>query len=183
MARTPKAQRCIYEEGGRVCPFPGTGTPRLCQPHRVALLDAARVPDPAELLAHWVRGFVSGRPVSPQETIDLLSQWFKDRGQGPRVHRVPHRVRDPVDPRRAEGPRRAQRAASDLDAIAHAMARQVLGFTANEPLTREQIQDRRRRLARQHHPDLAHTAAARVAATRDMASINAAADTLLAAVR
>lgn len=54
-------------------------------------------------------------------------------------------------------------------------ARDILGFSPNEPLTREQVQRRRRELARRYHPDRGGGAQANAR----MVAINEAADTLL----
>src|SRR5689334_6503059 len=52
-------------------------------------------------------------------------------------------------------------------------SREVLGFAATAALTKEQVKDRRRELAKQHHPD-------RGGSVETMQRINAAADILLA---
>jgi hypothetical protein len=55
-------------------------------------------------------------------------------------------------------------------------ARKVIGFAPNETLTLEMIKDRRKTLARKHHPD-------RGGSLAKMQAINAAADVLESAVR
>jgi hypothetical protein len=52
------------------------------------------------------------------------------------------------------------------------MARQELGFQPREPLVAADVEQRRKQLARKHHPDLGGSVAR-------MASINQAADLLL----
>lgn len=54
-------------------------------------------------------------------------------------------------------------------------ARQALGFAAKEPLTEEVVKDRRKQLARKHHPD-------RGGSVQRMMTINNAADVLLASL-
>lgn len=67
--------------------------------------------------------------------------------------------------------------ADDSERIARdvALARQVMGFAASEPLTEEVITARKRALAKKHHPD-------RGGSVEKMATINNAADVLMASL-
>jgi hypothetical protein len=134
--------------------------------------------------------FLQGRPINAEATIgavdSLIGQWSGNNyhpevGTGETEDSVHRRDRGGAPsgrgqrpwwaPGPAEGPtaddgyaqqRRTERA-----------ARQVMGFTASEVLTADQIKDRKKTLAKRFHPDRPS------GSTEKMIAVNRAADTLL----
>lgn len=185
----PRRKRCTFKEHGRRCPRDGDGDPPLCRPHMLALAEATRPRSPVDVLTSALGDFMAGRRINAHATIGaaetLYQQWAAglggdyrpDVGEGASEHNV-HRAREPRNtaasgtPWWAPGDRTPPPAPPDPGVLAALRARQVLGFTAKEPLTPEMIRDRRRRLALRHHPD-------RGGSEAKMATVNDAADVLL----
>jgi len=180
-----RASRCSYKEGNRRCPRDGDGSPALCRAHRLAVADAARPRKPIEVLAGALDSFFSGRRINVEETMTaadaLLQQWAANAAAGNGAAPQPGRWVPPnwfpgagratqQPPPPPEDPRVAELAAVRI------AARQVLGFAPSDVLTEDIIKDRRRRLAKKYHPDLAG------GSVEKMARVNDAADVLLAAL-
>ncbi len=187
--RRPKAHRaprCSYQENGRRCvrSAVGEGTPPLCSTCRIAVQELARRSErtPVQRVHDVIADFMAGRRINEQDALgvvqDVFAQWA-GVGAG---------YRPPVGPSVPfpggfpfQWPGGAQRhpppppPPDDSDALRARealRARQVLGFAASEPLTEEAINNRRRQLARKHHPD-------RGGSLTKMQDINTAADLLL----
>lgn len=195
----PRAPRCTFKEGGRRCPRNGDGNPPLCPPHRIAVLRAAQPKSPAEVIADAAINFLQGKPINRDATLgaveDLASQWsgmgadyrpdmFDGAGED-RTHRRAQAGADSAAPWWVEqlkqhkaqaGRQRPQPAPQQDPKIAERIAaRQTMGFQPSDQLTEEAIKDRKKLLARKHHPD-------RGGSVERMSAINAAADVLLEAL-
>jgi hypothetical protein len=130
--------------------------------------------------------FLQGRPINAEATIgavdSLIGQWsgsnyHPEAGAGETEDSVHRRDRDGASrsgrgqrPWWAPGP--ADPVADDQRRIELA-ARQVMGFTASEVLTADQIKERKKTLAKRFHPDRPS------GSTEKMIAVNRAADTLL----
>lgn len=195
MPRAP-SKRCTYKEGGRRCAFDGTGDPPVCDPHRVALAEAARIKPPARVLLDTLGDWLSGKPINREATIgaaeDFLSQWVGNIGGDYRpdmrsgesedsVHRRAQPGARPWNwniPHAAGGQQRQQQQPDPQRDLARARqaARQVMGFAPNEVLDEAKIKVRHRELVKANHPD-------RGGSTKRMAIINAARDVLVESLR
>lgn len=197
MTRLPRATRtprCTYREGSRKCPYDGTGTPALCQAHRIALAQAAKPRPPAQVLLETLGDLLQGNPINREATIGaaeaFLNQWAS-MGAGYRPDITGGASEDAAHRRAQAGNRpwnwninhgqqgqggdpSEQQREADLQR-AQAAARQVLGFSSKEPLDADKIKARHRELVKKHHPDLGGS-------TRKMATINTARDVLMAAI-
>lgn len=183
--RLPRATRCTFRQGNRRCPFQGDGSPALCRPHQIAVVEASRVRRPTEVIADAITNFLAGKPINAEATLgaaeNLINQWTMGGGMAGGYHPDTAPVGDvgaggsrprpwwqarpePRPPDQTEELRRVRLA-----------ARQVMGFAAIEPLTEETIKDRRRVLAKRHHPD-------KGGSVQKMAMVNGAADILLQAL-
>lgn len=185
--REPKA-RCAYIEDRKRCRAAGAGNPPLCDPHRLVIeAEAARAH--ANPLAKVVGEFLSGRV--RRDTVraaagtllggllielEQIAPGFQ-RGTMPTGGTMPGGMPFPFG---GNPPRRATRP-PPVDPVVEAKkrevaeARMVLGFDNTQPLDEAAIQRRRKELARKHHPD-------RGGSEERMRRINAAADTLIAAL-
>ncbi len=190
------ARKCTYRENGRRCPFTGEGNPALCRAHQIALQEASRPKRPFEVVADAFVNFLQGKPINTEATIGavdtLLGQWGSGMGADYRpdveagegedsVHRGGGRPRGAAPwstwREAGQGPRpgHADPEAEERRRIELA-ARQVMGFTASEILTEDQIRDRKKTLARRFHPDR------RGGSLEQMKTVNAAADILLQSI-
>ena len=184
--------RCCYAESGRQCRSNGTGNPSLCRAHRLLLEDEilqSRKTAASDSLGDAIQdglrtgrfrwdsivgaalgamvGSLHGQPGAdrrPPPGIDVRSYGFWSGGA------VPPRQR-PVAPLEPDPQLELQRRL--------VAARQTLGFQPREPITQADVEKRRRELARKHHPDLG-TERDRAARTQRLASVNVAADLLVA---
>jgi hypothetical protein len=164
-----RTRRCSYREGNRRCPYDGDGQPILCRAHRIAVAEASRPKAPLEVLLGSLGDLLAGNRVDADATIgaatSFFGQWSEQRSaQIPGrpaewTYRPPGRRPQPEDP----------------DVEVQRVARSVMGFTDKETLTVEQVKDRKRVLAKRHHPD-------RGGSVEMMARINDAADVLLASL-
>ena len=193
----PPSKRCIYKEGNRRCPFDGTGNPRLCDAHRVAVEAASRPRAPGEVLAGAFFDLLNGRPFDRDQTLgaiqDLAQQWSGTVGGNYRPDIQPgepegsvHRRAQPGSPsgwwhgrgpqRGPQGaaPRSAEDAEADLKRQRESAARKIFGFGPQEALTSDKIKARHRQLLR-NHPD-------KGGSTSRMAIINDARDVLEASL-
>lgn len=190
MPRAKPPPRCTYKEGTRRCPFDGTGTPPICNAHRVSLAEAARPKAPARVLLDSLGDWLQGNSINRDATIGaaeaFLNQWIAGIGGHYRpdiggvsengAHRraqsgaarpwnwnIPHAgTRQPP-----------QRDPDEQLQHARSAARQVMGFMPREVLDADTIKTRHRELLKKHHPD-------RGGSTQKMATINAARDVLMA---
>lgn len=186
--KSRRAEQCVYTEdsgdGRRRCRRSGLGNPPLCNPHKIAFAETIKASEGrkfgggiADLFDRVINGKKVNRKVI-ENAFDDVAQWAaagaaQQTGQGragpfrpapgfpfpPNWRPTP--PRPPVDPRIAEQKRAKQR------------ARIVLGFTPTEALSPEVIKERRKEMARAHHPDKAG------GSTQKMQEVNAAADCLL----
>jgi hypothetical protein len=171
----PRRFKCSYRERGRRCPRDGTGNPPLCSAHRIAFAEAARPKRPTEVIAEALLNFMQGEPVNAGATVSAFDQLFR-QGIGTNYH-PDLRPGGPWDWGTQNAPPfppppdpRAEARRAELD------ARQVMGFAPREPLTQDQIKDRKKTLARRVHPD-------RPGGSHEkMRAVNAAADVLLASL-
>jgi hypothetical protein len=199
----PRAKRCAYKENGRRCPFDGEGEPPLCKAHRVSLAEMARPKPPGRVLLESLGDLLQGKPINREATLgaaeDFLNQWAGNLGSQYRpdifdgasentVHQraqsgtgrpwwwnIAHATEQPPN-----GHARPQ-SPPEADLIrARLAARQVMGFTHNEPLDAGKIKARHRELVRKYHPDR-HPDRQREM-DKKMSAINAARDVLEAAL-
>lgn len=202
-----RAKRCVYREGNRRCTFAGKGEPALCDPHRMAVAQAAQPRSPISVLTEAAADFMSGRPINREATIgaaeNLFQQWAGSMGSQYRpdmfdgasentVHRRAQAGAGPTtweyyrqmfegrSPPR-QGPMPPPPPSPDVEQERRIRAaRLVLGFTPNEPLDADKVNQVHRRLVRKNHPDLKQTPAEKARATEKMMAINNARDVLLA---
>lgn len=188
--RSGRLPRCCYREDGRQCVRNGEGNPPLCHPHRL-VLEAGHDRGPERPIGDVLGDVIRGRRVS---TDDLLGAVFgfataafgrggagavphggapgngNGHGSRPAWHDAALHglggARNPVRPPPGPSPEEMALQRSLL------LARQELGFQPREPIARVDVEQRRKQLARRHHPDLGGSVAR-------MASINQAADLLL----
>lgn len=194
MPPSPKPRRCAFKEGGRRCPRYGEGTPPLCNACRVALAATAAPRSPAQVIADSLQNFLSGRAINVDQTMgaveSLVGQWagmganYRPEVQEGESEDSSHRRAQSGAARPSWFPgAQAQAPQPDPDAQARIAARRVMGFGDREPLTANEINDRKRKLARKYHPDLGGGSPRRIEQlTRKMAEVNAAADVLLEAL-
>lgn len=166
MASRRKEPRCSYKEGNRRCPFPGAGDPPLCQPHQLAVAELARPKSSTEVILTSLMDFVNGKRVDPAVFGSAVDDWIKQ--WGPRRQAQTGAGWYPGHEPRRRPPYPPQ----DERAQMRAAARRVLGFQAGDRLTVEAVKERKRALAKRHHPD-------RGGSVQAMAAINDAADVLL----
>lgn len=165
-----RTEQCCIVEQGRRCRRNGTGAPALCGAHRAALgstpeaspiaemIDAVlagRPPPRRAMEDFWVAMAekLTGRTLTPAEIEAVRGGGFTG-GAGPggwSASRSSSSGSAAPDPDRAARAQKEQAAAERARAVGR--ARRTLGFTAKEPLTRDQVKGRYRELARKHHPD------------------------------
>lgn len=184
--------RCAFKEGGRRCPRNGHGSPPFCRPHQLAMMEAARPRSPVDVITESFVNFLSGKPVNREATIgaaeNLYDQWRgmgadyrPDVGAGESESSAHRRARNGQQQQQSwadafGGQRQARPQVNPEEealARARAAARQVMGFAAGQVLSGDDIRDRKRSLAKKHHPD-------RGGSAQKMAAVNDAADVLMA---
>ncbi len=158
-------------------------------------MEAARPRSPVDVIAESFINFLSGKPVNREATIgaaeSLYANWQgmgadyrPDVSAGESESSAHRRARngqqrqsweDVFTRGGARGARPQVDPEEEARASARLAARQVMGFAASEPLTEDTIKDRKRQLAKRHHPDLGGSAA-------KMAAVNDAADVLMDAL-
>jgi curved DNA-binding protein CbpA len=190
----PPSTRCVYKEQNVRCPRQGKGSPCLCDPHRVILesdtdysgfdrlgkvlgkmFRGDRVPkrearqavvDGIGFLAGVANAYVqeqyvqrprTGAATPPKNFVDWAYEQLKQREREQEARRRGGGARDPAELQRL---RRA--------------ARVILGWAADQAITVELVNKRRRDLAKKFHPDR------QGGSVEKMQEINAAADVLLA---
>jgi hypothetical protein len=177
-----RASQCAYKEGGRRCVRNGDGTPPLCRPHRVVFEETARrAAQPKSAIGEIFEDLFSGRGIRPEKVASAVDEVMWGMGGGFGAH---HEIfEDDVDtetpprnhtrrPPPWEPPPPSEHAQKSAAIRA---AKVELGFAQSEPITEESVAQRRRELARKHHPDLGGSVA-------KMQRINNAADILLASL-
>lgn len=191
--KSRRLDQCQYRENGSRCIKSGTGTPCLCRVHKIVAEQAARSEAPSRGprnggLADLVDDFLTGRPFDPNKAGAVLHDFAKswgigggftgyspdiDTGQPPPGARFdpPPDFRPPPRWHREDAPPPEVRPSADVQ-----RARNAMGFGPADPLTEDTINQRRRQLARKHHPD-------RGGSTERMMVINDAADVLLESLR
>jgi hypothetical protein len=167
----------------------GDGDPALCRPHKIAFAEqgrrAAPAHQPRSSVADLFDDFISGRPFDSSKVARAVNEfaWGMgggygnyspdiDTGEAPRSRfDPPSGFQPPRSWFREEPP---VRPLVDESLLRERMrARIALGFGPSDPLTDDTIKDRRRQLARRHHPDL------KGGSSEKMKTINDAADVLL----
>lgn len=190
--KSRRVEQCVYKEDGRRCRRSATGNPALCNPHRIAVVEAARQEQAApagEKVYSLLEKIFTGRKVNRRAVEDAAREaagiwdWYQTQVRQGHVQPGPvppvddegaprqngHRWWDPLinqQRRPPPDPRIAERKA------ARQRARVTLGFTPTEPLSEDVLKKRQRELARKHHPD-------RGGSVTKMQEINAAVDVLL----
>ena len=163
-ARKPK--RCQAREDGRRCYRNGSGQPPLCRTHKLALSQGLDPNDPFRDVFDQVDRWVKSREgrdtvVAAVGTLaDRLLDRFAPQRRSP-LGPVPRPPRMPPPPPPPERPK--------ADPVQ--VARALLHFGPDEPLTREKIKERQRVVATLCHPD-------RGGSTEAMQWVNQAADIL-----
>ena len=198
MPKANRAPRCTFKESGRRCPRDGQGNPPLCAPHRIAVAHAAIPKSPVEVIADAAFNFLQGKPINRDATLgaveDIASQWagmgadyrpdaFDGAGED-QTHRRAQAGAGSATPwwvahmqNVANGRTGARRQAApapppDPRVGERREARQTMGFSPSDQLTEDIVKERKKLLARKHHPD-------RGGSVERMSAINAAADVLL----
>jgi hypothetical protein len=176
-----KYKRCTYIERGDRCRRKGTGSPALCEAHRIVIeQEAARPRRPGEHIVGVVMGALFGSRPSDDELMEAAEEAaallglryhedarrraaaaFKAATMRARERAQGARGRAPPPPPREKPPQGVD-------------PRSILGFAPRETLTPEIVKKRYRELARKYHPDRPGGSTAR------MIEINAAVDQLLA---
>lgn len=191
-----RADRCSYVEGGRRCvrnAAAGTNPP-LCVACQIAVQEIARAGQRSapQRLADLVGDLLAGKPINQREALGIAQDIFVEWGGMASQYRPPINMHGqtahgrtapfvpfggwPGGPRAGPGwpgyspPPPDPREQAQREAVVRARA--TMGFAASERLTEDMIVDRRKRLARKHHPDLGGS-------VDKMAEINNAADVLL----
>ena len=182
--KSKRPARCSYSESGRRCTRNGTGSPALCSVHRVVFQDMGR-PQNANAILDVFGDLLAGERVSTDRLREAASEllggawgmgggmaggYYPDvegspSGDGVRFKPPPgfpgwNKQPPPEDPFHRE------------QSAARVRARQVLGFAASEPITKDQLRKRHRDLAKRHHPD-------RGGSVEKMQEVNAAVDVLM----
>jgi hypothetical protein len=182
--------RCAYHEGRKRCPREGTGNPPLCRPHRI-VLEGSPAPKWGDGLRQIAGKLFEGKKPTERDVRravqDGIGMLFGDEG-GVSDEETKRMLRDlqnlskkyTTPPPWATGapPHESWRDAKEPPRQHPPKPkgpdpRIALGFKVGEKVTVEQVNRRRRELARKHHPD-------RGGSVAQMATINAAADQLLA---
>lgn len=190
---THRAPRCTYSEDNRRCVKDGEGNPPLCRAHQIAVAEILnrKSRTPAQRISDLFSDFMSGKRVSQDDVMgvaqDLAQQWAGGMGgeyrppidaRGRTDHEQRTRQQTPWwQPQPGQGSRQPPppsdpQREQEIHA-ARLRARRILGFAANQPLTADDIKQRKRMLAKRNHPDQGGS-------TAKMAAINDAADVLLA---
>lgn len=157
------------------------------------MMEAARPRSPVDVIAESFVNFLSGKPINREATLgaaeSLYNQWsgigadyrpdVRDGESESSAHRRAANGQQRQSWADAFGNARQARpqVAPEEEARHRAQlaARQVMGFAATQKLTEDDIKDRKRTLAKKHHPDLGGSA-------QKMAAVNDAADVLMAAL-
>lgn len=202
--RPRRALRCAYREDGRQCPRNALAesNPPLCRAHQVILGQVGAPPaQRGSAIVDVLGEFLSGGKVTRDQVSEAFNEAAQAFGIGggiaqgyypdidPNTNRTRHdssgsqRVRWwEVFREVHERARQANPATHEAQvaAAARRRARVVLGFAATEPIVKEQVERRRRDLARRHHPDLTQDPKEKAARQEKMIEVNASADILLA---
>lgn len=131
-----------------------------------------------EILVGSLGDLLAGRQTDTDAAIQAagaaFDQWWAVRNVGayPGAYDG-HRSR--TGPANGQRPQPRQDPAVDAEANLRLAARRVLGFADNQSLTESMVKERRRMLAKKHHPDRGGSVAM-------MARVNDAADVLLASL-
>lgn len=154
----------------------GHGNPSVCQAHEVAFRQASEAPPRrGEAIFDFFERVISGERVSSKnkraamnDLRGVVNDWVR---QGVSVP-PPQTPRQPQ-----QRPPRTRRAPPPVDPMAEVQrkftaAKLELGFAADQQITEDMVNQRRKELARRHHPD-------RGGSVDKMATINAAADFIL----
>lgn len=188
----PRPTRCVYREGAAQCRRNGLGNPPLCRPHRTLfendLTEASSVGSRlGSVIGKLFRGhritndelgaaFVDGLRMAGAVGGAAAAQGPVPGPNGPPRRSVADWAYEQLRQRQAQQDAEQQHAQAKAKATADAVkkAKVELGWKAADTPSVEQINRRRRELARKHHPDRKGGSVAK------MQSINAAADLLLA---
>lgn len=178
-----RTKRCAYiDDQGRRCRRVGFGQAQLCRHHAVLIEQELEDDDPISLLFEKLDRVIAqrfrGRPVEAATSmlVDELDRRTRARRQAfiamatGAAYNYARRVASAPPPRAPSPSPPPSRDPAEL------RARDILGFAPNQSITRAEIQQRRRELARRHHPDRSRGDA--ISSSR-MKNINEAADRLL----
>jgi hypothetical protein len=169
---------CVYiDDRGRRCKKPGEGQPALCARHwsivhdeplspiDTPIVEAAfhrvmetpafhqvvgSVSGLADRLGHYVDRVVSKDPAVQQAAFDEGLAFITALRDRARAAQPPRRAAEGTPPPRSAPPPPPRRPPPP-DPLAE--ARRVLGFAPGAPLTKDDVKDRQRSLAKRHHPD------------------------------
>lgn len=170
--RRERAPTCSYVEGGRRCGRSAAGNPPVCEAHLIVLQAAALG---GESVGDLVSDVLNGRRVSrarvAQATAQVVQGFMAAIGRPPVFQ--PGQPAGPPPPRRPPPPPRTAADERVLLELRLNQARKALGIALGAPISLELVQQRRRTLARKHHPD-------RGGSQERMQEINSAADLLIA---
>lgn len=172
-----RAQRCVFTEGGRRCPFDGTGSPSLCGPHLITMQAAAKPKTPLDIAAEAFENLLNGRPINARETLGAAEAFFGGFSSIPHPaswqDHLRNRMRGSADkPLESQAPPPPRQPTDDeVRAAAAAKARRVLGFPPAMKLTLPVVKARRRELAKKYHPDVTGGSAKKMALVNDSADV------------
>lgn len=192
MPSSKRLDQCVRKENGRRCVRSGTGKPPLCRACRIAFTEEARRAQqpqgPARRVANVAASIfddlLSGRPLDRGKVASAINEFAWTMGGGFTDYHPDidggAQGGDGVDTEYTPPPgtgwhrEEAPRQRVDPNAIrAQQNARNTLGFGPSDLLTEDLIKDRRRQLAKRHHPD-------RGGSITRMQAVNDACDVLMA---
>ena len=192
-SRQSRAARCAWREHGQRCVRSASGPDGLCKAHRIAAEEVSRAhATPRPFGAGFgavLDDLFSGRGITEASAAAALDDlgWMMGGNLGAEAGMFPDDQREapPQNPgfRPPPGqrlppnwrPRQPPPPPPDPLLEERRLARQVLGFPDGMPLTPEMVSQRRKELARKHHPD-------RGGSLEKMQAVNSAADLLLEAM-
>lgn len=193
----PPRTKCVYREGSIRCPKDGTGNPPLCEPHRVMLETDQSFSGLGERIGKVLGKVVRGERVRPKEAREAVveglgfmaavatayvydQQGVARPGPGQRPSREPfvdwayQRLKQREREQTArDGAGTGARDPGELYRLRRE-ARRILGWAPDQVVTLDEVNKRRRELARKFHPDRSG------GSVEKMQTINAAADVLVA---
>lgn len=174
----PQTLRCRYEDTRGRCRSIATIEGQLCQRHAQLLANQDPLRAAADRLGDMVGRMFGGRDREVQEMMGgvagagilAFADYLRRRAAGGvQPHAVAQEVWERIRPGAAQPPPPPRPEPSELAEAQR--ARRILGFPSSGPLELAQVRDRKRELARKHHPDLGGS-------VEKMQEINAAADLL-----
>lgn len=179
--RASRSSQCVYKESGRRCRRSGTGEPPICAAHQIAFAEAAQQQQrPARgAIYDLFESVLLGKKVTRKKAEKAWGEFGQILDDTIRTQ-VPNFVPPPgFQPPPNWMPRQAQPPPEDPQVLEakreFAAAKRLLGFADTQPITADDVRERKKQLARKYHPDRPG------GSLETMQKINAACDVLLRA--